>query len=268
MNVVLLIIVAAIGATGFAVAGVWLGRRLLHRRLAGVHYDVLVALFQTGGTLHAVFLAFLVVAVWQSYDAARANVADEASALTTLYRASTGMDSRAGTELRRLLRAYTGAVIGEEWAIQAETGGASPRARAASLTMYRLLGQEDLEVKQNDAIINGAAVQIISQIQSDRNKRTLAAEQSLPAIIWFAAVGSGAIVLAMSFLLFSQQVALQMVLTSVIGSLIALLLCITFVLSHPFFGPMALQPDPFRHSLEVFDAVDASPASAEVSMAR
>jgi hypothetical protein len=268
MDVVLLIIVAAIGATGFATAGVWLGRRLLHKRLAGVHHDVLVSLFQTGGTLHAVFLAFLVVAVWQSYDAARANVAEEASALTTLYRASTGMDSRAGTELRRLLRAYTGAVIEDEWAIQAETGGASPRARAASLTMYRLLGQEDPNVKQNDAIINGAAVQIISQIQSDRNKRTLAAEQSLPAIIWFAAIGSGAIVLSMSFLLFSEQVALQMALTSVIGSMIALLLCITFVLSHPFFGPMALQPDPFRHSLEVFEAVDASPSSAEVSMTR
>ena len=75
---------------------------------------------------HAVFLAFLTVAVWQSYDAARANVAEEASALATLYRASTGMDLRAGTELRRLLRAYTGAVIEDEWAIQAETEGASP----------------------------------------------------------------------------------------------------------------------------------------------
>ena len=134
--------------------------------------------------------------------------------------------------------------------------------------MYCLLGQEDPEVKQNDAIINGAAVQIISQVQSDRNKRTLAAEQALPAIIWFAAVGSGAIVLSMSFLLFSEQVALQMVPISVIGSMIALLLCITLVLSHLVFGPMALQPDPFRHSLEVFEAVDASPGSPEVSMSR
>jgi hypothetical protein len=60
----------------------------------------------------------------------------------------------------------------------------------------------------------------------------------------------------MSFLLFSNQVALQMILTSIMASTIALLLCITFVLSRPFFGPMALQPEPFRHSLEVFDAVD------------
>ena len=159
-------------------------------------------------------------------------------------------------------------MIEDEWAIQAETGGASPKARAASLSMYRLLGQEDPEVRQNDAIINGAVVQLISEIQSDRNKRTLAAEQSLPTIIWFAAIGSGAIVLSMSFLLFSEQVALQMILTSVIADTIALLLCITFVLSHPFFGPMALQPDPFKHSLEVFEAVDVVPGTADLVMTR
>ena len=76
MGIVLLILLATIAATTFAIIGVWLGRRLLQGRRADGHHEVLVALFQTGGTLHAVFLAFLVVAVWQSYDAARANIAE------------------------------------------------------------------------------------------------------------------------------------------------------------------------------------------------
>jgi hypothetical protein len=257
MSVSLLIILAIAAATAFATAGVWLGRRLLWSRLTDGHHEVLVALFQTGGTLHAVFLAFLVVAVWQSYDSARANVAEEASALSTLYRASAGMEASTGKQLRKLMREYVAAVIQDEWTIQSETGGASPRARAASLAMYRLFGQEDPAVRQEDAAINGAVLEIISQIQSDRNRRTLEAQQSLPSIIWLAAVGSGMIVLSMSFLLFSRNVALQMTLTSIIASTIALLLCITFVLSRPFFGPMALQPEPFKHSFEVFDAVDA-----------
>jgi hypothetical protein len=257
MTIILLIVLATVGATVFASAGVWLGRRLLLRRLTAGHHEVLVALFQIGGTLHAVFLAFLVVAVWQSYDAARANVADEASALATLYRISAGMEPNAGRGLRKLLREYAEAVIQDEWAIQAETGGASSRARAASLATYRLLGHEDLAVKQEDAAINAAALEMISQVQSDRNKRTLQAQQSLPMIIWLAAIGSGAIVLSMSFLLVSDHVALQIILTSIIASTIALLLCITFVLSRPFFGPMALEPEPFHHSLEVFDSVDA-----------
>ena len=124
--------------------------------------------------------------------------------------------------------------------------------------MYRLFGNEDPAVRQEYAAINAAALEIMSQIRSDRNKRTLEAQQSLPAIIWFAAIASGSIVLSMSFFLFSERVTLHMIFTSIIASAIALLLCITFVLSCPLFGPMTLQPDPFRHSLEVFDSVDAT----------
>src|SRR5271163_4308022 len=111
MNIVLLIFVAAAAAIGFSIAGVWLGRCLLRGRVAAGHHEVVLAFLQTGGTLHAVFLAFLVVAVWQSYDAARANVADEASALATLYRASTGMEAGMENGLRKLIRNYADAVI-------------------------------------------------------------------------------------------------------------------------------------------------------------
>jgi len=45
----------------------------------------------------------------------------------------------------------------------------------------------------------------------------------------------------------------------VMATLFALLLCITFVLSRPFVGAMALQPDAFEHSLTVYDAVDKTP---------
>jgi len=149
-------------------------------------------------------------------------------------------------------------VIEKEWSIQAATGGASSEARTLGLGMYRLFGQETAAVRQNDAAIDGAALAMISQVQSDRNKRTLAAEASLPALIWFAAIGTGAVVLSMSFFLVMKEVAPQMIVTSIMASTIALLLCITFVLSHPFAGPMALQPAPFEHSLQVFDSVDTT----------
>lgn len=259
MSIVLLIFIAAAAAIGFSIVGIRLGRRLLRGRVAPGHHEVLLAFLQTGGTLHAVFLAFLVVAVWQSYDAARANVADEASALATLYRASTGMEPNMGHELRKLIREYVDAVIRDEWTIQAETGGASSKARAVSLGMYRLFGREDPTIKQQGSAIDGAALQLISQIQYDRNKRTLEAGESLPAIIWFAAIGSAVIALSMSFLLFMDQAVPQMIVASMMAGMIALLLCITSVLSRPFVGPLALQPQPFVHSPEVFDSVDAMP---------
>jgi hypothetical protein len=53
MDIVLLIFVGIAVAIIFAVSGVWLGHRLLRGRLADGNHDVLVALFQTGGTLRA-----------------------------------------------------------------------------------------------------------------------------------------------------------------------------------------------------------------------
>ncbi len=256
MNIIALFLLAIAAATAFAITGVWLGRRLLRSRVADGHHEVLGVLLQTGGTLHAVFLAFLVVAVWQSYDSARTNVAEEASALATLYRSSAAMEPAMGKALRKLTRDYARAVVQKEWTVQAETGGVSTEARAAGLAMYRLFGREDPTARQNNAAIDGAALAIISQIQSDRNKRTLQAGASLPTVIWFAAIGSGAIVLSMSFFLFMRQAAPQMIVTSILASTIALLLSITFVLSRPFAGPMALHPEPFQHSLQVFDSVD------------
>jgi len=55
-------------------------------------------------------------------------------------------------------------LTGDEWAIQAETGGASPKARAWGIAIYRLFGKEDPAVKQRDATINGVMLEIISQM--------------------------------------------------------------------------------------------------------
>lgn len=252
-----LVILVTIASALFACLGIWSGRQALGRRVGSGHHEVLGALLQTGGTLHAVLLAFLVVSVWQFYDSARANVADEASSITTLYRTTAAMHPDTGRPIRKLLRDYVGAVIDKEWPVQADHGGTSPDARKAGLAMYRVLGNEDAAVKQVWAAPDEAALSLLTQIQSDRNRRTLQATQSLPPIVWFAAIGSGLTVLSMSFLLIMERVRLQIFATTLMAITIGLLMCITLVLSRPFSGPMAIGPDAFVHCFDVFDAVDA-----------
>jgi hypothetical protein len=252
-------LLAVAAAIAFAAIVVRLVRGIVHKHVAEGHNDVLVPIFLTAGTIYAVFLAFLVVAVWETYDAAHANVAEEASTLATLYRASTGMEKTSGDEVRRLVREYTETVIKDEWSIQAATGGASPKAREAALEMYRSFGRIPLSVRQSDALIDQTALQLVSQVQTDRNRRTLEAGESLSLIMWIATIGGGLVVLALCSLLYMDRAWPQMLATGVMTGLFAMLLVVTFLLSRPFEGPMALQPEPFEHSMGVYDSVDKTP---------
>ena len=246
-------LVGTVLATALVVAAV---RRSMHGHVSEGHNDVLVPIFLTTGTIYAVFLAFLTVAVWESYDAAHANMAEEASSLATLYRESAGMDESTATELRGHIREYTEAVIHDEWSIQAATGGASPKAREAGVNMFRLFRRIPPDIRRLDAAVDQAALALLTRVQDDRNKRTLQASESLAPIMWIVSIGSGALVVLMTCLLYMERLWPHVLMSSLMAGVICALLCITFVLSRPFNGPLALQPDAFEHSLGVYDSVD------------
>ena len=89
MSGVLLAILFVGGAIANAIAGVLVARKYVHGHVAEGHNDVLVPLFLTAGVIYAVLLGFMVVAVWESYDAAHANAAEEAAMLVPRAKAET-----------------------------------------------------------------------------------------------------------------------------------------------------------------------------------
>ena len=158
--------------------------------------------------------------------------------------------------MRLLIRRYTHAVIDDEWPIQARSGGAAESARAAGLGMFRLFGALAPQVRQGDAAIDQMQLALIAQVQADRNKRTLQAEESLSPLIWATALINGLLVLTISFFLEADRVWLHVALCGVLAVMIATLLSVVFILDRPFGGLLPLQPDAFVHSLGVYDSVD------------
>jgi hypothetical protein len=251
-----LLLVICIGAVGFTVIGITAARRLVSGGFGGGHNETSGAIFTVGGTIYAVFLAFLVISSWQAHDAANANAADEASLLCTLYRGSTAMDPASGDKLRAAIRRYTHAVITDEWPIQARTGGASEKARSAGQAMFAVFAAMPAPVRQNDAAINAIQLQTMAQIQADRNRRTLQAQESLSPVIWATAITTGFLVLVMSFVLYPDRDGPHVVMSSMLAIMVFALIYVVFIFSSPFGGMAPLQPDKFAHSLEVYGSVD------------
>jgi hypothetical protein len=253
MSVEALGIVVFLAAIFFPVLGV-LTVRAVRPNISAGHNEVLLTVCQIAGTIYAVLLGFLVVVVWQSYEGAHDNLAAEASTLTTLYRQTNGMQPDERAAMRRYLRAYTRAVIDDEWSIQAATGGAAPSARRAIADIYRMYAA--LPPAEANSALNGAFLENMSTVTSERNSRTLRSEEQLPWILWMGLVLGGLVVVGLCTLPRMESQLIQVLACTLLAELIGMLLVTTAVLNKPFSGPMALQSAPFAHSLSVYDSVD------------
>jgi hypothetical protein len=247
---------AFIGASiVYAFFGVLAGRRVMRGYVREGHNDVLVPIFLTSGTIYAVLLAFLVIAVWESYGAAKDNAAEEASTLATLYRQTNGLPDAQERQLRVLLRDYTEAVVKDEWPIQAVSGGASTSARRAIGDIYRAYKTMDPRVSSSTMGIEFA--QTMRVVAADRDRRRLQAAEGLPEILAVGLLLGGVIVIGMSFMLYMDVSWPHVTITVLMSALIGTLLFITMLLNHPFSGPLGIASDAFEHSISVYDSVDA-----------
>ncbi|HEX3652847.1 MAG TPA: hypothetical protein VHU18_08490 [Rhizomicrobium sp.] len=251
-----LAILIVVISVGFAAGGVLLGRRVLHRHVAAFHNEVVISLFATASVVYAVLLGFLVVVVWEGYDNAHRNVAEEAASLVPLYRLTYGMQGPHGIESRRLIREYADAVIKDEWPTMGESNAGSMRARHDIGELDRQFSRLTPVQKAADSEVDAQFLATKSTIIADRNRRLLEAGDSIPWVMWLGAIGGGLVVMTMSFFIYMEQAWPHVLMASLAASLIGLLLFIMVVLSRPFSGPLALGPDHFQQALAVMDDAD------------
>jgi hypothetical protein len=255
----LMLAVLAIGVpAAYAALGVVLGRKLLRGRIREGHNDVLVPIFLNAGVLFAVVLGFMVIAVWESYDAAKTTVEMEAATLVTLYRTTYGMPRETGDKLRDMSQDYAKAVIEDEWPTQATTGEGSSTARKVMGNMFRAFsdGTISSETKTAYPLICEAFMTALTDVTAARNKRIIQANESLPWAMWLAAIGGAFIVITMSCLLYMEVQWPHVWMAAAMAALVGLLLFTCQIMSHPFSGPLAISAESFEKTLAVFQGVD------------
>jgi hypothetical protein len=241
------------GAILFAVIGVLLGRRLVHRHVAEGHNDVLVPLFLTAGVIYAVLLGFTVVAEWEFYDAAKTNAAEEAALLVPLYRQTRVMIDDKGNEMRSRIRAYAQHVV-EGW--DAFRNGARNTAAGTDVNeIFGVFATMSPATKARE-LVAAQFLTTFSQVVLDRNKRYVQASESLTGVMWLGIIGGGIVTIGFTCFLYMEKAWPHVLGASIMAALIGLLLFIVAMLSRPFHGPLAIEPHPFEQSLQVFDQVD------------
>ena len=205
------------------------------------------------GLVFGALLGFTVVVAWEQFSSAETHVANEASTLTTMYRQTVAMPAPEQTQLRELLRKYTKATEGPEWAQQESGSGTSDTARAAITEMYRVLGSQPPSDASSQA--NGEFFGQLTVLTSERNTRVLDAKPRIPWLLWCGLLFGAVVFIAlMGFMRLKSRRFMPCYRAR--SPFFSACCCTSSFASTIPSAANWCRLEPFEHSLQVFDAVD------------
>jgi hypothetical protein len=240
-------------AIGIALGSIWLGNRAIPAATGREHNPAMSPFVSIVGLVYGALLGFTVIATWEQFSATQVIVANEASALTTMYRQTVAMPEPEHAELQQLLRNYANAAASADRSKKGMDGG-NDRARAAITNMYRAVGTQPASSALNP--INSQFLGQLTVLASDRNERIIGTKPRIPGLLWAGLIFGGVVLVGLTgFLRLGSAIGHAMV-SSTIAVLLGLLLCIVFTFDHSFASDHQIAAAPFQHALEVFDAVD------------
>src|SRR6266436_2104680 len=111
MQVALIIIVFS----GLSILGLYIVRLLVPVERLKQNHEVAGFTFGVIGAFYGLLLAFVIVAAWERFDRAEAEVQGEGVALISLYRLSKGFTEPVAGKMQKAIRTYTHKLIDQDW---------------------------------------------------------------------------------------------------------------------------------------------------------
>ena len=224
-----------------------LERLSANNEIAGFKYATL-------GVLYAVFLAFAIIVVWQKFSDAEADVVQEAGAASTIYRLSQGINGQPGADIRAAATAYLKTVIDNDWpAMDRGAISESRTSRHALNAIYvAMLAAEPAE-RAGSPVMSELLHQLDVMTQA-RRARLVAAEGSVPAIIWLVLFGGAVVAIVFTFFFGTRNLRAQVMMTGLLAAMISAELLIIVAIDRPFTGSVKVEPIALVDVLADFEA--------------
>jgi hypothetical protein len=247
------------GACLAAVVGLVLVQRLVPVTIRKEHNDVAGFIYAVLGVIYAVLLALVVIAVWEEFGRARVTVEGEANALAEIFWLAHRLPEPEGRQLQELARSYAQEVVEEEWPLMAQ--GRTPLMEDTGEVAHGWVLIDDLratlqEVEPRTVAGQELYAEGLDQIQrlaDARRTRLVAAEESLPTVLWVVLIVGGILVVGFAYLFGLENTWAHGLMVVSLAGVIALVLFTIGVLDHPFSGGARIEPGAFELVLHRFE---------------
>jgi hypothetical protein len=211
------------------------------------HNDIAAAIFSIIGVTYAVLLAFVAMLAWEGFNKAKAVSYSEAALVLDVSQAADGLAEPTKANLIDALNRYTKAVVAIEWPAQAE--GHVARAGDRYLDDMQRLAASIRPSSHGDANLHAMLLQSVTRLRDAREERLLAAEVTIPGIVWFVVIVGGAITIIFGLFLGAPSLRMHLSMCSLLAVSGVLVLVLIIALSNPFRGDFRVSTAPFEYAL-------------------
>lgn len=249
--------------TALAVLGPYLVRRHVTLEKLTTNNEIAGFKFATVGVLYAVLLAFAIILVWQKFSDAETTVAQEAGAAETIYRLSSGLSGTQRTDrVRGALTAYLAVAVADDWsAMDRGVAEGSRSVRQALDELYASLLMAPLP-QGGDAPLLSEILHQLDLITKARRARLIAAEGTVPGVIWLVLFSGAIMTIAFTFFFGTRSLPAQTMMTGLLSLLIFFELLTIVMIDRPFSGAIRVEPLALADVLADFKPTASRPSES------
>jgi hypothetical protein len=174
-------------------------------------------------------------------------VSQEAALIGDVYNLSAGFADPERSGMRNEIVGYAQHVVAAEWPQQAEGRMVSQDSVYLSALNQMVL---DLHPSgQAGCDLESLQLQAPEKLWDARQERLLAAQSTIPDIVWFVVVAPGALTVGFGSFLGAPSLQMQLAMSATLTAPGALVLILIIALSNSFRGDFRVSTAPFEHVL-------------------
>jgi hypothetical protein len=211
--------------------------RKSHNVAIGIIYGGLYVLF-------GVMVGFTAFLVLDKYNTAQAAVQSEAGEVEELHNLAERFPEPERSRVQEAVTAYAHAVVDIEWPLMGE-GRASPRVEELSDGLRATLQEYEPKSGPEQALY-AQAIDVVGDLEANRDVRLLYAREGLPPILWVALAGLSIIMMFFSFLVGMENNHLHRAMVAALAAGLVLVLFTIGIIDHPFGTAFRVGTDPFE----------------------
>jgi hypothetical protein len=239
-----------------SVSGLYLVRALVPLERLKQNHEVAGFTFGVIGAFYGLLLAFVIVAVWQRFDRADAEVQGESVALISLYRLSKGFTEPVAAKMQKAIRTYTHIIIDVQWPDMAKYQFGSFEDSMGPLMLWQIVTNYDPKNDPRQQMLVDKSINQLTQLSSAYSLRYLYSRENLPSVVWVVIYFGLFITIGFSYFFGLETFRSQALMCAIFASLLGLAIVAILELAHPYQGAVTVSESPFRYALRRMDDMD------------